>query len=60
MSPGAVFHNVGKAKNGSLFTNSTLWAGTNKSYALGSCRAGFLSALVCHTPVKEKGSCLKW
>ena len=41
-----------------FFTNFTQWAGTNKSYALRSCRAGFLSALVCHTPVKEKGSCL--
>jgi hypothetical protein len=41
---------AGKANNGSLFTNSTQWAGTNKSYALRSCRAGFLSALVCHAP----------
>ena len=41
---------AGKANNGSLFTNSTQWAGTNKSYALRSCQAGFLSALVCHAP----------
>ncbi len=42
---------VGKANNGSLFTNSTLWADTNKSYALRSCRAVFLSSLVCHPPI---------
>jgi hypothetical protein len=51
LSPGAVFHMSEKQiMDGSLFTNSTLWAGTNKSYALRSCPAGFLSALVCHAP----------
>ena len=50
LSPGAVFHMSEKQIMEVFFTNFTQWAGTNKSYALRSCQAGFLSALVCNAP----------
>jgi hypothetical protein len=50
LSPGAVFHMSAKQIMEVFFTNFIQWAGTNKSYALRSCQAGFLSALVCHAP----------
>jgi hypothetical protein len=48
LSPGAVSY-MSEKQILEAFLQIPL-CGTNKSYSLRSCRAGFLSALVCHAP----------
>ena len=58
--PGAEFQAVGRAMIGSLFTNSTRWAGTNRSSALRRILSGLRSLFVFHISLKDTGNFLKW